>query len=116
LSEDITDEKYTKTLELQNKSIFSPKKNIVINDPKTILMLNNAKKRVTLELLLNQEKTIMQLSKETGWNPGTIKRHVSDLYKGNLITVSRIKYNEHRTKSTFYRATAKKFIFRYEWP
>lgn len=116
MNESVTDSNNTKTSDVQIQEDFTPKEFVIIDNPKTILMINNAKKRVTLELLLNQEKTIMQLSRETGWNPGTIKRHISDLINGNLIVVSRITFNEHRTKSTYYRALAKKFVFQFKWP
>ena len=95
---------------------FVQKEVLKVNNPKTILMINNPKKRVTLELLMNQEKTIMQLSRETGWNPGTVKRHISDLNDGELVMISRIEFNKHNTKSVYYRASAKKFIFAYVWP
>jgi predicted transcriptional regulator len=104
------------TIVNQIRNIFVQKEVLKIKNPKTILMINNAKKRVILELLMNQEKTIMQLSRETGWNPGTVKRHISDLNDGKLVEISRIEFNKHHTKSIYYRASAKRFKFTYVWP
>ena len=98
------------------QTTFKPEEEIEITNPALIPLINHDKKRVILELLLNQEKTIMQLSTETGWNPGTIKRHIVDLVKGNLIKESRTSLNIHRIKLKFYRVVAKHYIFHYEWP
>ena len=87
-----------------------------IVDPNVISLLMHTKKSAILELLLVKDKTIMILSKETGWNPGTIKRHLIDLIDGGLVVDSRIELNKHRIMLKFYRATAKSFTFQYKWP
>jgi DNA-binding transcriptional ArsR family regulator len=95
---------------------FVPAENITLSDPNVIPLLIHDKKKTILELLIIQEKTIMELSKQTNWNPGTIKRHLLDLLKGGLIRVSREELNRHNIRLIYYRAVAKHFIFQYEWP
>ena len=87
-----------------------------IVDPNVISLFMHDKKRAILELLLVRDKTIMILSKETGWNPGTIKRHLMDLIEGGLVVNSRIELNKHRIMLKYYRAAAKQFTFQYKWP
>ena len=87
-----------------------------IVDPNVISLLMHDKKSAILELLLVRDKTIMILSKETGWNPGTIKRHLIDLIDGGLVVDSRFELNKHRIMLKYYRAAAKHFTFQYSWP
>ncbi len=95
---------------------FIPVAELIINDLDAISLIKHDKKKLLLELLLNEDKTIMDLSKETGWNPGTVKRHLSDLVAKNLVTPSKIEVNEYRIKLKYYRATARQFRFEFIWP
>ena len=106
----------SETYLLNSQNDYVPKDVITINNPQIVQLINHVKKRVILELLLNRSKTIIQLSRETGWNPGTVKRHLTDLLNGNLIVKAKIDINEHRIKLKYYRIAAKRFIFHYEWP
>ena len=60
--------------------------------------------------------TIIDLKHVTGMNPGTIKRHLSDLQKFGLVFISREKLNEYSIVMKYYRATAKTFVFQISWP
>ncbi len=95
---------------------FIPAAELIINDLEAISLIKHDKKKLLLELLLNEDKTIMDLSKETGWNPGTVKRHLSDLVANKLVTPSKIEVNEYRIKLKYYRATARQFRFEFIWP
>ncbi len=77
---------------------YVPEDEIQIHNPQIVQLINHVKKRVILELLLNRSKTIIQLSRETGWNPGTVKRHLTDLLNGDLIVKAKIEINKHRIK------------------
>ena len=101
---------------LLTQSEYIPIDEITFSNPHVVQLINHEKKREILELLLNRSKTIIQLSRETGWNPGTIKRHLTDLLNGNLIVKAKIIVNEHRIKLKYYRVAAKRFIFHYEFP
>jgi DNA-binding MarR family transcriptional regulator len=58
----------------------------------------------------------MQLHKDTGYNPGTVKRHLKDLEAAGLITIAKVAMSEKKIKMIFYRVTAKEFIIQYRWP
>ena len=95
---------------------FEPVLERLITDPKVIPLINHEKKKIILELLLFSEKTIMELSKATGWNPGTVKRHLTDLVDGTLVVVAREEFNQKKILLKYYRTTAKHFTFHFEWP
>ena len=101
---------------LLTRGDYVPKDEITFSDPQIVQLINHVKKKIILELLLNRSKTIIQLSRETGWNPGTVKRHLTDLLNGDLIVKAKIEINAHRIKLKYYRVKAKRFIFHYEWP
>jgi DNA-binding transcriptional ArsR family regulator len=88
----------------------------LITDPSVINQFQHLKKLLILENLYEIAKTIMQLSKDTKLNPGTVKRHLRDLEEAGLIMLAKEKMSEKRIKMKFYRVTAKEFIIQYRWP
>jgi len=95
---------------------FIPQDSLVITDPSVINQFQHSAKLKILENLYEQAKTIMQLHKATGYNPGTVKRHLNDLEKAGLITLAKKEISEKRIIMKFYRVTAKEFIIQYRWP
>ena len=86
-----------------------------IFDPKAIPVLYHEKKGEILKLLIKKEMNISKLSKKLEINPGTIKRHLGDLLKYDLIRSIRKKTNDFNLTETYYRATAKKYTFTRKW-
>lgn len=95
---------------------FIPKNSMVITDPSVINQFQHSVKCILLENLYDEAKTIMQLHKDTGYNPGTVKRHLKDLEETGLITLAKKEMSEKRIIMKFYRVTAKEFIIQYRWP
>jgi len=95
---------------------FVPKDSMVITDPSVINQFQHSVKLIILENLYEESKTIMQLHKDTGYNPGTVKRHLRDLERTGLITLAKEEMSEKRIVKKFYRVTAKEFIIQYRWP
>jgi len=95
---------------------FVPKDSMVITDPSVINQFQHSVKLIILENLYEKAKTIMQLHKDTGYNPGTVKRHLIDLEGTGLITLAKKEMSEKRIVKKFYRVTAKEFIIQYRWP
>ena len=102
--------------ESNNGTEFEPKDSMVITDPSVINQFQHPKKLIILKNLYDKAKTIMQLHKDTGYNPGTVKRHLLDLEKNGLITLAKEEMSEKRIVKKFYRVTAKEFIIQYRWP
>ncbi len=92
------------------------KEEMIIEDPSTVSLLDHKKKQELLLLLIEKELNILQLSKATDINPGTIKRHIDQLSTANLVKISRIEQNNWGVKMKFYRARAKQFTVKYSWP
>jgi len=88
----------------------------LITDPSVINQFQHDKKLLILENLYEKAKTIMQLHKDTGLNPGTVKRHLRDLEVAGLIMLAKEEMSEKRIVMKFYRVTAKEFIIQYRWP
>ncbi|QEE17363.1 ArsR family transcriptional regulator [Promethearchaeum syntrophicum] len=95
---------------------FIPRDSMVITDPSVINQFQHSVKLIILENLYAEAKTIMQLHKDTKYNPGTIKRHLKDLEEAGLITLARKEMSEKRIIMKFYRVTAREFIIQYRWP
>ena len=95
---------------------FVPQDSKVITDPSVINQFQHSVKLIILENLYEEAKTIMQLHKDTGYNPGTVKRHLRDLERTGLITLAKKEMSEKRIVKKFYRVTAKEFIIQYRWP
>ena len=92
------------------------RENIKITDPAVIPIIFHKKKSLILQLLIKKEMTIIDLKKATKMNPGTVKRHINDLLKYNLVFVSRTVKNEFSIKMKYYSASAKTFNFEIGWP
>jgi DNA-binding transcriptional ArsR family regulator len=88
---------------------------IIITDPDTVPILFHPEKQKLLRFLIQDEYTIIALSKMTDMNPGTIKRHLTDLVTYGLAVQSRDDQNEYGIKMKFYRATAKKYRIEITW-
>lgn len=89
---------------------------LVITDPSVVPVLFHEKKQILLQLLIDKEMTIIDMKNITNMNPGTIKRHITDLVDSGLARQSRIETNIYSIKMKFYRATAKQFTISLKWP
>ncbi len=98
------------------KDPFIPAQQLVIKDPNVIPSFNHEKKQILLKILLREAKTIMELSNATGINPGTVKRHISDLQNKGIVVIARTQINQKRILLKYYRSAALHFIFHFEWP
>lgn len=102
--------------EISDKKGSSIKNELLVTNPDTVSIVFHEKKGEILKLLIDQEMTIIDLKHATGMNPGTIKRHLTDLLNHNLIFISRERINEFSIVMKYYRALAKTFIFNIKWP
>jgi len=100
----------------EQKEKYEQQEEIIISNPEVVPILFHEKKGSILKMLIDKEMTIIDIKNKTGMNPGTIKRHITDLLKHNLIFISREKINDYSILMKFYRARAKKFIIKITWP
>ena len=91
------------------------KEEIILTDPVAVSVVFHEKKSRILKLLVKKEMTIIDLKHATGMNPGTIKRHLDDLLRCNLIYISKEQLSEYSIVMKYYRAVAKKFNFNITW-
>ncbi|MHA1990893.1 MAG: winged helix-turn-helix domain-containing protein [Candidatus Hodarchaeales archaeon] len=89
---------------------------IIISDPSAVSVLFHDKKQEILKLLIKNDLNIREIENKTGLNPGTIKRHLDDLFEKKLVFQSQTIKNEYGFTLKYYRAVAKKFIVNLEWP
>ena len=82
---------------------------LIITDSSLVLIVLHDKKKLILEHLLEKDMTIQDLRQTIGLNPGTIKRHLDDLKKHNLVFESRIEKNDYNITMKYYRAVARSF-------
>lgn len=75
-----------------------------------ISSLIHEKKRQILETLIPREMKVIELVKQLGINPGTIKRHIDEMIAQGLVTLPRIVINALNVKEKYYRATARRFV------
>jgi predicted ArsR family transcriptional regulator len=94
----------------------SIKEEQIISDPSAVPVIFHKQKGEILKILIEREMTIIDLKHKTKLNPGTIKRHITDLLEKELIFISREQISEFGVVMKFYRAVAKKFTFKLEWP
>jgi predicted ArsR family transcriptional regulator len=81
---------------------------LTVTDSELALTILHGKKKMILSLLLNNAMTIQEIKKETGLNPGTIKRHLLDLIANDLIFIQEERKSEkYNINMKFYRAKAK---------
>ncbi|MCP4762431.1 MAG: winged helix-turn-helix transcriptional regulator [archaeon] len=90
------------------------KKVMELTDPGLILIILHEKRMKILKLLLDEAKTIQDLRKATGINPGTVKRHIEELRDHGIIFIDKVEYNDYNVKMNFYRAIAKSFLIKIE--
>ncbi|WP_457557142.1 ArsR family transcriptional regulator [Candidatus Harpocratesius sp.] len=95
---------------------YQQKEEIIFNDLEIVGQLNHKKKNNLLNLIRLEPKTIMELSRKTELNPGTVKRHLSDLIEAQLVTIAKEEFNNRRILLKYYITVAKKMVFHYEWP
>src|SRR4030042_6549106 len=88
----------------------------VITDPSVVSVLFHQEKQQILSMLIRSKYTIQELSTKLKLNPGTIKRHITDLMEGSLAVQTRIEVNEYGIKQKYYRATAKQYVVHITWP
>ena len=80
------------------ESSIEVKEELEISDPEKILIILHDKKREILKCIFQEGKTIQEIRDETGINPGTIKRHLTDLEKSGLVFLEAIKRNDYNIK------------------
>lgn len=101
----------------KNKNnITQIKEEIILTNPVAVSVVFHEKKSQILKLLIEKEMTIIDLKHATGLNPGTIKRHLDDLLKCNLISISKEQLSEYSIVMKYYRAVAMKYRFNIVWP
>jgi DNA-binding transcriptional ArsR family regulator len=79
------------------------------SDPEIVGIIFHEQRGLILKSLINNDKTIRELSQELNLNPGTVKRHITDLLNNQLIDISDIKKNDYGITMIYYRATAQNF-------
>jgi DNA-binding transcriptional ArsR family regulator len=89
---------------------------VQINDPDIMPFLTHEKKQLIMKSIQKEPMTIMDLSKATKMNAGTIKRHLTDLEEAGLVALFREAFNDRKILLKYYTVAADKFIFHYEWP
>ncbi|MHA1557049.1 MAG: winged helix-turn-helix domain-containing protein [Candidatus Heimdallarchaeota archaeon] len=104
------------TEKTEGKKIAFIQDEMLITDPDAVPILFHPKKEEILKLLIIREMTIIDLKHATGMNPGTVKRHLTDLLDNHLVFISREKVNEFSIVMKYYRASAKSFQINIIWP
>ena len=95
---------------------YTPHSKMIITDPEVVKCFIHEKQVKILETLLDESKTIMELSTELEWNPGTVKRHLEALIDAQLVTISHKIKNKFNITMKYYRATANYYTFEWSWP
>lgn len=104
----------TEHIEQQEEKI---KDELNITDYAVVSVLFHTQKSEILKLLINEELTIIEISKKLGGlNPGTVKRHLTDLENAQLIFLSKEVRNEFGINMKYYRAVAKNFRVNLSFP
>ena len=84
-----------------------PLESLTVTDSELALTILHGKKKMILSLLLKKAMTIQEIKRDTGLNPGTIKRHLIDLMSNRLIFVEREELSDYNIRMKYYRAKAK---------
>ena len=87
-----------------------------INDPDVISEFIHKRKTTILELLINRERTIRELSDEMDLNPGSVKMYLDSLRKQGLVYQTKITQNQWGIRLKYYSTTAKKFLITMTFP
>lgn len=90
----------------------------IIDDFEAIPYLRHDKKSEVLKLLIKSELNIISISNILKMNPGTVRRHLDDLLRVELVELVKTEKNEYGQKEKYYRSTAKRFNIRieFDWP
>ena len=102
----------------QNNTEEQPiKEEMQIEEYSVVSVLFHSQKQEILKLLITEELTIIEISKKlSNLNPGTVKRHLTDLEKAKLIYLSKEVRNEFGINMKYYRAVAKQFHVNLSFP
>ena len=93
------------------------KEEMQIHEYAVVSVLFHGQKSEILKLLINEELTIIEISKKLGGlNPGTVKRHLTDIENAQLIVLSKEVRNEFGINMKYYRAVAKNFRVNLSFP
>jgi DNA-binding transcriptional ArsR family regulator len=96
---------------------FDIQNELHITDYAVVSVLFHEVKQEILKLLIFDELTIIEISKRlNNLNPGTVKRHLTDLENAKLIKLSKEERNEFGINMKFYKAVAKTFHVNLSFP
>ena len=109
-------ESYTTETSRKENGHFVPQEILNLQNPDVIGILNHGVKQKILNILVREETSLKKIAEELDTNPGTIKRHLTDLLNAHLIIQTYIETNQFNFKIKYYRATARKFRVAYIWP
>lgn len=101
--------------EMHSSEGFEPAPELIIENLDAIKLLNHEKSSRILEILIEEELTIIDIKRITEWNPGTIKRHLTELVKAGLVVITKEIVNKFQITMKYYRTTAKSFIIQWRW-
>ncbi len=87
-----------------------------ITHPAAISEFLHDKKTQLLEILIESEKTIRELSEEMDLNPGSVKRYLDSLLKNDLVFQTKITQNQWGIRLKYYLASAKKYTIKMTFP
>ena len=100
-----------------SEQIREIKEEMQIRDHSVVSVLFHTQKSAILKLLIDEELTIIEISKKLeDLNPGTVKRHLTDLENAHLIYLSKEVRNEFGINMKYYRAVAKSFNVNLSFP
>ena len=98
------------------ESSYHPKKTQIIQDPGIIKIFDHDRMKEILNLVYENDLTIMEISEKMDINPGSIKRYIDKLVAAKLIMPSKIEMNKYHIKLKYYRISALNFEFVWQWP
>ena len=105
-----------KKINANNVSQYQIQDSFCINNIDAATALYHPIKSRIMEILVKKEASVYDITKETSLNPGTVKRHMEDLLKNDLIVLSREILNPYNMIVKLYRSAAKSFEIRLRWP
>jgi len=89
---------------------------IKVEDSEVISEFLHKRKTQIMNLLLDDEKTIRELSEDMDLNPGSVKRYLDSLRKNGLVFQTKISQNRWGIRLKYYQTTAKKYIIKFIFP
>ncbi len=82
----------------------------IISDPKTIkILFEPTRAAIVFKYLVNDSKTVKQLSVALDKNPGTILHHIDKLKSAGIVIQERTEMTRTGIVQRFYRATAREY-------